>query len=290
MYPPQFDHETAESAEHAVELLETNDDRDVKVLAGGHSLIPMMKTGLATPDLLIDISRLSELSGIERTDDGFEIGATTNYAPVAKSDELHDEATAFAEAAENIGDRQVRNRGTVGGNIAHADPASDLPAALLAHGGSVTITGSDGDRTVDADEFFYGMYETDVGPAELVTSITVPAHGPNAVSTYEKDRSPASGYAIVGVAVVLEADDGTIVDAAVTANGAMDRPSRLSAVEEALEGSEATEAAVEAAAERAGESLNTAMMMSDQDASPEFREQKLKVYSKRALTRAVSQL
>jgi carbon-monoxide dehydrogenase medium subunit len=285
MYPAGFNYERAESVSHAVEMLEKHAGEDIQILAGGHSLIPMMKTGLATPKTVVDISGIDDIRGIGDKGDRFTIGALTPYADVAELDAIRERAPVLAEAAAEIGDRQVRNRGTVGGNIAHADPASDLPGVFLALGGSAHVQGPDETRTVDAEEFFHGMYMTDVDEYEVLTGIEVPVHDDGVVSAYAKNPSPASGYAIVGVAAVLETDDGQVTDSVVTANGAMDRPVHLSAVEEALKGRSA-EGAPETA-DRAGESLETSMLLEDEDASPEYREQLLGVYAKKAISRAL---
>jgi carbon-monoxide dehydrogenase medium subunit len=285
MYPGEFTYERAKSATQAVELLEEHAGSEMEILAGGHSLIPMIKTGLATPDVVIDISSIDDIRGIGDKGDRFTIGALTPYADVTNSDGICERVPVLAEAAGEIGDRQVRNRGTIGGNIAHADPASDLPAVFLALGGSAHVQGPDGTRTVAAENFFHGMYMTAVEENEVLTGIEVPVLEDHTVSAYAKNSSPASGYAIVGVAAVLEIEDEHVTDAIVTANGAMDHPVHLSAVEEAVEGQSFNEAPD--AAEAAGESLETAMLLEDQDASSEYREQLLSVYTEKAILQAL---
>jgi len=282
MYPGQFEYRRAESVPEAVDLLA--DHSDAELIAGGHSLLPTMKTGFADPDVLIDIGEVGELDGIEHADGATTVGAMTRYADVADDDLLRDEATVFAEAAHEIGDLQVRNRGTVGGNVAHADPASDLPAAILAADATVTVHGPDGERTVPADEFFQGMYATAVGEAEVVTAVTVPHEG--TAGAYVKKPNPASGYALVGVATRLTTEDGTVTDARVAVNGVMDHGVHLPAVEDALEGEVLTPDTIAAAGDVAGDSLDEPMIMEDQQASPEFRLQLLGAYTERALERA----
>jgi len=282
MYPDQFEYRRAGSVTEAVDMLA--DNPDAELIAGGHSLLPTMKTGLADPDLLIDIDHVDELQGIEHGDDSTTVGAATRYADVADDDRLREAATVLAEAAHEIGDLQVRNRGTVGGNIAHADPASDLPAAILAADATVTVRGPDGERTVPADEFFHGMYATDAGEDEVVTALTVPHDG--TASAYVKKPNPASGYALVGVAVRLTTDAGTVTDARVAVNGVMDHGVHLPEVEETLDGEELTGDTVEAAGRVAGNGLDEPMIMEDQQASAEFRLQLLGAYTERALERA----
>jgi len=284
MYPDQFEFHRADSVEEAVELLA--DDPDAELVAGGHSLLPTMKTGLASPGSLVDISDIGSLDGIDHDGDSTHVGAMTTYADVADDDRLWDDATVFAEAASEVGDRQVRNRGTVGGNVAHADPASDLPGAVLAADATVHIQGPDGERTVPVDDFFEGMYETAAGETEVVTGLTVPHGGPDTASAYVKQPSPASGYALVGVAVRLSVEDGEVSDARVAANGVMDHGVRLPAVEDALAGATLDDDTVAEAADRAGDELDEYMVMQDNEASAEFRLQLLGAYTERALAQA----
>ncbi len=282
MYPDEFDYYEATSVDHAIELLEEHSMAESELLAGGHSLLPTMKTGLASPDVLIDIGGLESIQGIEESGGSISIGATTNYADIADSAVVQSGAPALAEAAAAVGDIQVRNMGTIGGNLAHADPASDLPAAALAEGATLVVHGADGEREVAAEDFFMGMYATDVGETELVTRVEVPAD--TDVGTYAKKASPSSGYAIVGVAAALQLDGNTVTSASVAANGAMDRAVRLEGVEDELTGTALSD--VDAAAERATEGLDESQFMDDLQASAEFRGQLLKVYTERALTAA----
>jgi len=289
MYPDEFDYYEAETAAEAVELLEEHATAETELLAGGHSLLPAMKTGLSSPDVLIDIGSVEELHGVTVEDDTLVVGAMTTYSDLLDVDAAGEHAPAFAAAVEQVGDRQVRNAGTVGGNLAHADPASDLPGAALASDATLVVQGPDGEREVPAEEFFFGMYATDTGPSELVTRVEIPSAA-DAVGTYAKKPSPSSGYAMVGVAALVETDDGTVTSARVGANGVMDHGVRLEPVEDALEGEEFDEETVEAAAGQATEDLDTAMMMDDLQASGEFRAQLLEVYTERALREAMDRV
>ena len=261
MFPGEFDYHRAESVDHALELLA--EYPGAEILAGGHSLLPTMKSGLANPDNLIDIGHIDAMRGIESDGETVSIGALTTYADVAGSETVQEKATVVAEAAHEIGDVQVRNRGTVGGNVAHADPASDLPGAMLAADATFVAHGPDGPRRVGVDDFFEGMYATALAEDELLTRIELPSK-PDAVGVYAKKPSPSSGYAMVGVAVSLTV--------------------RLDPVEDAIEGEELDASTIADAAGRAGDDLEDWMVMDDLQASAEFRERLLEVYTERALT------
>lgn len=289
MIPDEFDYHAPETTAEAVELLDEHADAETEILAGGHSLLPAMKSGLSSPDVLIDIGGLEGLTGVTADGGTLSIGAMTSYNEFLGSEAAHEHAPALAAAVEQVGDRQVRNRGTVGGNVAHADPASDLPGAVLVSDATMVLDGPDGEREVSADEFYLGMYATDIGPDELLTRIEVPS-AEGAVGTYAKRASPSSGYAMVGVAALLSVEDGTVDRARVGASGVMDRGVRLDGVEDALEGESLDEGTIEAAAARAGEGLDTAVMMDDLRASGEFRARLLEVYAERALAEAGEEL
>jgi len=285
MYPDEFDYERPETVEEATEILSENPEAEV--LAGGHSLLPTMKSGLASPDLLVDISRIDSMQGIDHEDGTVSIGGLTNYATVDESDAVRENVEVFAEAAHAVGDVQVRNRGTVGGNLAHADPASDLPAAALAADATMVVQGPDGERRVDADDFFFGMYATDVNEDELLTRVEFPAR-PEATGAYAKKPSPSSGYAMVGVAVSLTVDAGLVEDVGVAANGIMDHGVRLDPVEDALVRTNPSVETVAAAAANATDDLDEMMMMDDLQASAEFRAQLLETYAERAIRDAAT--
>ena len=282
MYPAQFEYQQAESVPEALDTLSNNPEAEL--IAGGHSLLPTMKSGLADPEMLVDIGEIDDLHGIEHRDGSTRIGAMTSYADVADDDTLREEATIFAETAGEIGDVQVRNRGTVGGNIAHADPASDLPGAVLAADATMTVQGPDGERTVGADDFFHGMFATAVGENEILTAVEVPHEG--TTGAYAKKPNPASGYALVGVAARLTMDGDTVENARLGANGVMDHGTRLTEAEDAIEGEPLSVDTIDAAGDTAGSDLDEYMVMEDQQASAEFRLQLLGVYTERALEAA----
>jgi len=231
--PAPFDYVAAESTTHALDLLDSLGD-DAKLLAGGHSLLPMMKLRLATPAVLIDIGRLTELIGIRADGDDLVIGAATPHAAVAASDLVRADAPLLAHSAAQVGDPQIRHRGTIGGSLAHADPAADLPMALVALGGRVDLVGQGGTRSVAADDFFTGFFETSLEPGELIASVRVPRH-PGAAWGYQKFVRRANDWAIVGAAAI----NGRIALANMGPT-----PLRARAAEQALaEGASAAEAA-----------------------------------------------
>jgi len=287
VYPSSFDYKRASSIEEAIDLLQEHADRDAKLLAGGHSLLPMMKQRLANPDVVIDIGRIDSLRGISENGNNIEIGPLTTHSVLEDSEALLERVPALPVAASTIGDMQVRNRGTIGGNLAHADPASDLPAAFLVHEGSVVVRGPEGERRINAQDFFHGMFMTDVQQDEIITRFELPDASESS-GIYLKNASPSSGYAIVGVAVLLQIEDGTIHDARVGANGVLSHPVRLSEVEEALVDSETDSEVFEEVSQQAGKSIDEADVLEDLQADAEYRLQLLKVYTERALNKAVS--
>ena len=289
MYPDEFDYYEAATVSEAIDLLEEHAMAETELLAGGHSLLPAMKTGLSSPEVLIDIGGIEELHGVSVEDGTLVIGAMTTYSDLLDVEAAAEHAPAFTAAVEQVGDRQVRNRGTVGGNLAHADPASDLPGAAMASDVTLVTQGPDGERSVPAEEFFFGMYATDLGPSELVTRVEIPSAA-GAVGTYAKKPSPSSGYAMVGVAALVEVDGGDVASARIGASGVMDHGVRLEAVEDALVGEPLDEDTIEAAAGHATDDLDTAMMMVDLQASAEFRGRLLEVYTERALEEAMDRV
>jgi carbon-monoxide dehydrogenase medium subunit len=289
MYPDEFDYYEAATVSEAIDLLEEHAMAETELLAGGHSLLPAMKTGLSSPEVLIDIGGIEELHGVSVEDGTLVIGAMTTYSDLLDVEAAAEHAPAFTAAVEQVGDRQVRNRGTVGGNLAHADPASDLPGAAMASDVTLVTRGPDGERSVPAEEFFFGMYATDLGPSELVTRVEIPSAA-GAVGTYAKKPSPSSGYAMVGVAALVEVDGGDVASARIGASGVMDHGVRLGPVEDALVGETLDEDTIEAAAGHATDDLDTAMMMDDLQASAEFRGRLLEVYTERALEEAMDRV
>jgi aerobic carbon-monoxide dehydrogenase medium subunit len=265
MIPAQFEYVAAESAAHAISLLTEHGD-DAKLLAGGHSLLPMMKLRLATPELLIDIGGLSALAGVSTDGADLVIGATTRHADLAASELARAEAPLLAYAAAQVGDPQIRHRGTIGGSLSHADPAADLPMALVALGVSVVLQGPSGTRTVAADDFFEGYFETAMQPDELLIAVRVPRR-PGVPWGYQKFVRRANDWAIVAVAAV----DGRIALANMGP-----KPLRATAAEQALAiGATAAEAAVYAAE---GTSPGE-----DMHADREYRRHLAQVLTRRAL-------
>jgi aerobic carbon-monoxide dehydrogenase medium subunit len=265
MIPASFDYEVAESPAHALALL-TQYGEDAKLLAGGHSLLPMMKVRLAQPAVLIDIARIPGLSGISLDGDEVVIGATTRHAELASSPVLKAEAPILAYAAAQVGDPQIRHRGTIGGSLAHSDPSADLPMTLVALGGTVEITGPSGVRTVAADDFFTGPFESALGPDELLTAVRVPRGG-QVPWGYQKFTRRANDWAIVGVA----AYDGRVALASMGGT-----PLRATATEQAL----ASGASAEEAARLAAEGTSPGY---DFHADSDYREHLARVLTKRAL-------
>ncbi len=208
MQPASFDYYRPSTLDEAIQLLGSVDG--ARPLAGGHSLLPMMKRRLSSPEALVDIGRLPGLDGIAVDGGSLKIGALATHASVAASDVVAGGWSVVASTAAMIGDSQVRNRGTIGGSVAHADPAADYPTVLVALGAEITARGADGSRTIAAGDFFTDLFTTSLAPGELVTEVTVPAIA-GFGAAYVKHRHPASSYAVVGVAAVANGDGGHMV-------------------------------------------------------------------------------
>jgi carbon-monoxide dehydrogenase medium subunit len=271
MIPAAFDYKRASSADEAVALLVEHGD-DAKLLSGGMSLLPLMKLRLATPAVLVDVGRLRDLSYVRDAGDHVAIGALTRHRDVETSDVLAEHCALLRSIAHEVGDPQVRHRGTIGGSVAHGDPASDLPGALLALDATFVARGPGGERAIEARDMFAGFLETALAPDELLTEIRVPKTGPGGFS-YQKFQRRAQDWAIVGVVAVR---DGA---ARVGLVNMGPTPLRAGAVEEALAGG----ASVAEAAERAAEGTEPP---SDINASPEYREHLARVLVRRALEAA----
>ena len=285
MYSADFDYYRAGSVTEAGELLKTHPG--AKLLAGGHSLIPLLKLRLAAPEAVIDIGRIAELRGISVGDGVVRIGSLTTHADLAGSADVQRHAAALAEAATQIGDPAVRNRGTVGGNVAHADPASDLPTVLCALGASLRMTGPGGERSVAASEFFQGVMTTSLGADELLTSIEVPVAQAGQGSAYAKFAHPASRYAVVGVAACVTVAGGSCTDASVAVGGVVPAPTRATSVEQALVGQTLSAEAISKAAQSVGGDLgDDAELLGDIFASAEYRKAVTHVWVQRAVTAA----
>ncbi|MDB5094802.1 MAG: molybdopterin dehydrogenase FAD-binding protein [Candidatus Eremiobacteraeota bacterium] len=280
MIPAAFDYVRASSVDDAIRLLGEHGD-DAKLLAGGHSLIPMMKLRLATPATLIDITGIPQLDAIRVEGNRVTIGALTKHAALAASDALKKSAPALWDAANQLGDPQVRNRGTIGGASAHGDPSADYPAVLLALDATLTLIGKGGERKVPAGDFFRGMFDTALGAGEVLTAISFDA-APN--SAYLKYHHPASHYAVVGSAVVLTLSGGAIGAARVAITGVGDSAFRAGRVESALAGVRAGDDDAVAAACAGAASGQEAR--SDTFASGAYRAAMADVFTARAVAQA----
>lgn len=282
MIPAAFDYVRASSVDEAVRLLAEHGD-DAKLLAGGHSLIPMMKLRLAAPATLIDITGISALDAIRVDGNRITIGALTKHAALAASDELKKKAPVLWDAANQLGDPQVRNRGTIGGASAHGDPSADYPAVLLALDATFTVVGKGGERQLPAGDFFRGMFDTALATGEVLTAIAFDAAP---ASAYVKYHHPASHYAVVGAAAVLELNGDTIASARIALTGIGDAAFRASGVEAALKGVKPGDAAaVEAACAGAASGVES---RSDAFASGAYRVAMADVFAARAVARAAA--
>jgi carbon-monoxide dehydrogenase medium subunit len=283
MYASSFDYVRPASVAEALQLLAQ--DANAKALAGGHSLLPAMKLRLAQPGKLVDISRLGDLKGITASGGKLSIGALSTHADIAGSSEVKKHSPALATACGLVGDMHVRNWGTIGGNLAHADPASDPPTVVLACGGMIHVQGSGGKRSVSADNFFVDLFTTDLKPGELITAIEIPDHS-GQKSAYVKMSHPASRYAIVGVAVVLEMEGSRCKSARVAVGGATPKATRSPGAENALAGSGLDDAALKKAADALMADI-AGSVMGDAHAPAEYRRQMAGVYLKRAVKAAL---
>ena len=283
MYPRPFDYMRADSVEQALDLRSETGGR---FIAGGHSILPMMKLRMAAPDALVDIGRIDQLRGIS-ANGGFTIGALTTHTMVA-SEGSDGFPAALSEAAGMIGDPQVRNRGTVGGNVAHADPASDLPTVFSALGARMTAVSKGGSRDIAAADFFTGLFETALNDDELLTEITVGSEAGNRGSAYAKFFNPASRYAVVGACAVVDLDDdGRCTACTVAVGGLTPKATVLTSVADAVVGQPVTEESIENAARAALDEVGD-QVMGDVYAGTEYRRDLLPIFVARALTAAAS--
>ena len=284
MIPGSFEYFAPTALDEALSLLQEHGD-DAKVLAGGHSLIPTMKLRLAEPAVIIDIGRIGSLKGISESDGKLVIGALTTHHELESSDLVQQKVPLLAQTAAEIGDVQVRNKGTIGGSLAHADPAADWPAAILALDADIQIAGPNGERTVKATDFFQGLFETDLGDDEILTAIHVSIPDANTKGTYLKLHQVASGFALAGVAVVLTKSGDICQSVAVGITGVSDAPYRASSVESDLAGAALTAENIAAAAEKAVDGISA---LEDIHASEAYRQNLAKVYTRRAIESAAS--
>ena len=281
MHPANFDYHRASSIDEAESLWKEN--TDASFLAGGHSLIPAMKLRLSDPGTLVDISGIDDLKGISRDGDTIRIGALTTHREVGSSDVVKDGCSALSEAAGMIGDPQVRNRGTIGGNVAHADPASDYPGILMALGATI-VTSS---RSIVVDDFFTGLFETALNDGEVITEIQVPAIGASSGAAYTKFFNPSSRYAVVGVGALVSKSNGSCSSCRIGVTGAADHAFRASVAEETLQGSDLGDDAVAASAAKVSDGQE---MLSDLSASANYRSHLCGVMAKRAIVEAASRV
>ena len=278
MIPTAFDYEVAESAEQAVSLLGSRED--AKLLAGGHSLIPLLRLRFARPSLLVDIGRIEELSYVRDAGEWLAVGALTRHKAVRDDPLVQEHCPILSHTAGMIGDPQVRHRGTIGGSLAHCDPASDLPAVMLALGAELVIAGPAGERTVTAAEFFRGVFESAVGPDELLREVRVPKLGGWTGWSYVKFNRRAQDWATVGVAAIVRHEhDGPVQEARIALTNMGATPLRASASEEAL---------VAGAEDPAAHIADGTDPPSDVGGSAEYRAHLARVIGKRAIEEALS--
>ncbi len=282
MIPAAFDYAAPTSVDEALQALAGAGDRDVKVLAGGQSLLPVLRMRLSTPEMLVDLSRVAELKGVREDGDAIVIGTMTTHDTVTRDRLIRQHATLLALTAETVADPQVRHRGTFGGSLAHADPAGDMPAAALALDAEMVIAGPGGRRTVSATEFFVDVFTTAVGPDEILVEVRVPKHT-GWGAHYEKFNRVAQSWSIVGVAAAVRADGGTIADAKVALTNMGLVPVRATAVEQALRGQPATAEAIRSAAAHAADEASP---LADSSADEDFRRHLAKVLTGRAVSAA----
>ncbi|MGI8507608.1 MAG: FAD binding domain-containing protein [Solirubrobacteraceae bacterium] len=278
MIPAEFDYTAPETLEDVFRELEENGE-DAKLLAGGHSLIPLMKLRLATPSLLVDLRKIPGLHGVERQNGSWRIGAMTPHAVLERSSELG----VVSQVAATIADPQVRHRGTIGGSLAHGDPASDLPAAMLICEAEVTVRGAGGERTIAARDLFQDYLETAVRHGEVLTEVRVPAldgwgHG------YEKFNRRSEDWAMVAVSAVVKVSDGACEDVRVGLTNMASVPLRATAVEEALRGQSLSPENIARAAEQAAEGTNPP---ADLNASADYKRHLARVLCRRAVQEAL---
>jgi len=285
MVPAQFDYHQPATLDEALALLQQHAD-DAKILAGGHSLIPAMKLRLAQPAVLIDIGRIRDLAYIREEGEAIHIGAMTTHFQIEASDRLRDICPILPEAATQIGDAQVRNRGTLGGSLAHADPAADWPAVMIALNAEIVAIGGGGERVIAADDFFVNMLTTALEAGEILREIRIPVPAGRYGQAYAKAAQPASGFAVVGVAVHLVRDaGGACQSASVGITGVASKAYRAKGVEAALNGSALDEQAIANAATTAADGV---IINGDIYASEAYRTHLAQVYTRRAVQAAAA--
>ena len=280
MIPESFDYQRASTVSEAISLLQQHGE-DAKIVAGGHSLVPTMKLRLATPGTLIDIGGISELKYINDKGDHLAIGAGATHWMIESSDLIQKKAPGLSQAAAQVGDVQVRNRGTIGGVLAHSDPQADYPGVVLALDATLVVQGSSGERTIAVSDYFTGLWETALGDDELLTEVRIPTDSANANSCYLKFPQPASRYPYVGCAVAMDSSAGSCSDIRVGFSGVGETAFRDSGIEDALRGNTLNESAIASASAKAADGRS---VLSDVFVSEEYRRAMAQVYVKRALT------
>ena len=284
MIPAAFEYEAPKTLDEALRLLGRHGD-EAKILAGGHSLLPLMKLRLAAPRYVVDIGRLRGMDYIREEGGKIAIGALATHAQVAASDLLREKCPLLSETAAVIGDMQVRNRGTLGGSLAHADPAADYPAAILALDAEMIVQSSAGKRTIPSKKFFVDLLTTEIRPGEILTEVRVPVKRPGEGMAYKKFHQPASGFAIVGAAArVVVGKGGKIEDIALGMTGVASKAYRAGAVEKALRGKIASETLIAEACAKAGQGVDP---LSDIFALAEYRREMASVFARRAIASAI---
>lgn len=282
MYPAPFEYVAPTTMMEVMSRL--GRDNNVKIIAGGHSLLPLMKLRLATPAVLVDIGNVSELKGIHDMGDTVSLGALTTHHEVEHSALLRHQCPLLPEVASHIGDRQVRNRGTIGGSLAHADPAADYPAAMLALGAKIEVQGLGGKRMIDAGDFFTGLMQTALNANELITGVHVPKTNAKGYGVaYAKFPHPASRYAVTGVAVCVKIENDQVSDICIGVTGAADHAQRARKTEDALRGKPMTDENIASAAKMAADGLTT---IGDMYASSEYRAHLVNALTEQALNEA----
>jgi carbon-monoxide dehydrogenase medium subunit len=284
MIPSSFEYHRPASLDEAVSLLQEHGD-DASLLAGGHSLLPAMKLRLSAPEHLVDIGRIEELREIRSEGGEVVIGAGATHRDVEASGAVAGGAPLLAQAAAVIGDVQVRNAGTIGGSLAHADPAADYPAAVLASEGSVEVTGPDGARSIAAADFFVELFATALQPGEIITAVRVPAPGAGTGTSYLKFPHPASRFAVCGCAAAVTVSGGACSRARVAFNGIASAAFRDAGVEAALSGASLDEESVRSAVATAAEGQE---LLADSFAGEDYRRQLARVYARRAVLAAAA--
>ncbi len=282
MIPASFDYARPDSVETALAALAAGGE-DAKVLAGGQSLVPLLRLRLAYPSVLVDLGGVSELRGVRDDGDALVIGAMTTHYEVMTNALVREHAGLLAEATGTVADPAVRHRGTFGGSLAHGDPAGDLPAVALAYGAQMVIAGSGGRRTVEAADFFVDYLQTAVGPDEVLVEVRVPKLGAGWGHHYEKFHRTAQAWALVGVAALVRRSNGSIAEARVGLTNMGTTPLRASAAEAALAGVDASAAAVASAADHAADGTSPS---SDLHAQSDYREHLARVLTRRAVASA----